>query len=484
MEGPGRESGWQRYLGGGAVSLLGGGAIAVPVYDIWDDATNLSWSITATLAENALFFLLAGALFYTGVWLVRSGWETDQVTSVARRTLLATVAVAFLIGWAVFLQLMVMDALKPYVIALNGIVVGAATSLAFSMASAQADVNEERADASRKRSQRLELLYRSANDLERATTRAEVYDIASKALGNAFPPPSYRIHVDGEAVVEEGRRAPADGPKETIPVGDRGRIELWGETVERDEILVMELFASHLDVTLQRIERESRLREERDILEFVNRTLQHDLMGDVSLIQARLRMLDRNVTFHEDSHDEHLQLALDRTTEMDEFVQTMRTYMQSVLNENHALEPRPLGPVIEEHVASFRSAHPEVSVRCSDVPEVAVQADDLIDRVFDNLLTNAIDHNDAPSPQITIEAERREDLVTVRVADNGPGIPPARKSSVFEKGEHGIKSDGTGFGLYLVRDVVESYGGDIRVRDNDPQGTVFEFDLPVASAAR
>jgi signal transduction histidine kinase len=125
-----------------------------------------------------------------------------------------------------------------------------------------------------------------------------------------------------------------------------------------------------------------------------------------------------------------------------------------------------------------------VSVQCGDVPEVAVEADDLLDRVFDNLLTNAVDHNDAPNPEVTVEAERRADVVTVRIVDNGPGIAPERRDSIFEKNERGVESDGTGFGLYLVRDVVESYGGDVRVRDNDPRGTVFEFDLPVASADR
>lgn len=484
MDGTGRGNRWRRYLAGGAVCLLGGGALAVPVYDIWDDATNLSWGITATLVENALFFLLAGTLLYGGVWLVRSAWETDQVTLVAKRTLLATLAVTSLIGWAVFLQLIVMGAIKPYVIALDGIVVGTATSLALSIASTRADVNEDRADARRKRSERLELLYRSAKDLERATSHEEAFEVVSETFGDAFSAPSYRVSVDGETVVDERRPAPTDGPRESVPIGGRGRIELWDGSVKRDEILVVELFASHLDETLQRIERESRLREERDILEFVNRTLRHDLMGDVSLLQARLRMLDRNVTFHDDRHAEHLQVALDRTAEMDEFVGTMRTYMKSVLNEDHTLEATPLGPVVEEHVGSVRAAHPEVSVRCGDIPEVAVEADDLLDRVFDNLLTNAVDHNDAPDPEVTVRAERREEVVTVRIADNGPGIPPERHDSIFEKGERGVESDGSGFGLYLVNDVVDSYGGDIRVRDNEPRGTVFEFDLPVASAAK
>lgn len=484
MNGPDGRSRFRRYLAGGAVSLLGGGMLAVPAYDIWDDATNLSWSLPSTLAENALFLLLAVALLSSGVWLVVSDWETEHVTLVAKRTLLATVAVSFLIGWAVALQLLVMDAIKPYIIALDGILVGTVTSLALSIAATRADLREEEATEARERNERLQLLYDAANDLERATSHEEVYDIVSDVLDASFSNPSYRVRVDGELVVDERRPTVADEPAETASIGGRGEIQLWNTTIDHDAMLALELFGSYLDESIQRIDRESRLREERDILEFVNRTLRHDLMGDVSLIQARLRMLDRNVTFHDDSHAEHLRIALDRTEEIDEFVRTMRTYMESVLNDDHTLEAVPLGPVLEEHVDALAAAHPEATTQCGEIPEVAVEADDLLDRVFDNLLTNALEHNDSPTPEVAVEAELRDDVVTIRIADNGPGISADRRESIFEKGERGTESDGTGFGLYLVKDVVESYGGEIRLRDNDPRGTVFELDLPVASESR
>lgn len=481
MSGVGHRERIRRYSAGGAVSLLGGGLLAVPAYDIWDDATNLSWSMVTTLAENAPFLLLAAVFLASGVWLIRNDWETARVTQVARRTLLATVVVGFLMGWAVYLQLIVMEGTKPYVIALDGVVVGAATSLALSVASTRADVHEREAAAATEQTERLEFLYDAANELESAQSHEDAYGIVADAFRAAFPNPSYRIRVDGEVVLDERRPTGPEEPTETIAIGERGAIELWDGVADHGTMLAVELFASHLDKAIQRIEREARLREERDILEFVNRTLRHDLVGDISLVQARLRMLDRKVTFHDDSHAEHLRVALDRTTQMDEFVQTMRTYMESVMNEDHSLEAVDLGPILEEHVESFRAAYPDLSVECGDVPAVAVEADDLLDRVFDNLLTNAVEHNDSPAPMVTVEVELHEEVVTVRIADNGPGISDDRRESIFEKGERGSGSDGDGFGLYLVKDVVESYGGAIRVSDNDPHGTVFELDLPLAN---
>ena len=69
----------------------------------------------------------------------------------------------------------------------------------------------------------------------------------------------------------------------------------------------------------------------------------------------------------------------------------------------------------------------------------------------------------------------------MRVGDDGPGIPDDRKTAVFGKGEKGPGSDGTGLGLYLVRTLVVSYGGEIRVEDNDPRGSVFLVELPTVS---
>jgi signal transduction histidine kinase len=67
--------------------------------------------------------------------------------------------------------------------------------------------------------------------------------------------------------------------------------------------------------------------------------------------------------------------------------------------------------------------------------------------------------------------------VTVRIADNGPGVPDERKESVFGKGEKGLESDGTGIGTYLVKTLVSRYSGTVWVEDNEPRGAVFVVEL-------
>ncbi|ERH06789.1 MAG: histidine kinase-, DNA gyrase B-, and HSP90-like ATPase [Halonotius sp. J07HN4] len=69
------------------------------------------------------------------------------------------------------------------------------------------------------------------------------------------------------------------------------------------------------------------------------------------------------------------------------------------------------------------------------------------------------------------------DTVTVRVADNGPGVPDDERAEIFGKGETGLDSAGTGLGLYLVKTLVSAYDGSVTVRDNDPEGAVFVVTL-------
>ena len=69
------------------------------------------------------------------------------------------------------------------------------------------------------------------------------------------------------------------------------------------------------------------------------------------------------------------------------------------------------------------------------------------------------------------------DRVTVRIADNGPGVRDEIKEEIFGKGQKGLESAGTGIGLYLVRTLLDAYGGAVWVEDNQPEGAVFVVEL-------
>jgi signal transduction histidine kinase len=150
-------------------------------------------------------------------------------------------------------------------------------------------------------------------------------------------------------------------------------------------------------------------------------------------------------------------------------------------------DPEPVGlrAVLEAEIDGVRSNYSEAALTVDGtIPDVRVRADELLESVFRNLLSNAIQHNDTQVPEVTVSVSITDDTAEIRIADNGPGIPDDRKETVFGKGEKGLDSDGTGIGLYLVNTLVEQYGGAVRIDDATPRGTVVTVELRTASSGR
>lgn len=102
-----------------------------------------------------------------------------------------------------------------------------------------------------------------------------------------------------------------------------------------------------------------------------------------------------------------------------------------------------------------------------------------IDRVLDNLLQNAVRHA-AAGGAITIGLSRRGSVVSVRVRDDGAGVPVSDRSTIFVRGERGSRpaGPGSGLGLAIAREIAESYGGTLTL-DPVGDGACFRLSLPV-----
>ena len=101
--------------------------------------------------------------------------------------------------------------------------------------------------------------------------------------------------------------------------------------------------------------------------------------------------------------------------------------------------------------------------------------------ILHNLISNAYKYHDygKDNPEINIIAEIKPDKVTIRVEDNGQGISDEHIHRIFEMFYRGTTTaEGSGLGLFIVRETIEKIGGKIHVESTSGKGTTFILELP------
>ena len=133
--------------------------------------------------------------------------------------------------------------------------------------------------------------------------------------------------------------------------------------------------------------------------------------------------------------------------------------------------------------------------RTEEAPELLLEAadGDRLEQVLTNLLDNAMRHTPSGAG-IRLCASRIEgakvDLIEIKVADEGQGIPRRDLPYIFDrfyKADKARKREvtgGTGLGLAIVKNLVEAHGGKIRAESVEGEGTTFTLTLPVAASRK
>jgi len=215
----------------------------------------------------------------------------------------------------------------------------------------------------------------------------------------------------------------------------------------------------------------NQLEEKTEQLEALNRVVRHDIRNDMAVVLGWAETLRDHV-------DEDGEAALERVIQSSENVvdltNSARDFVESLAgNRTAELKPINIRDQINAELTTVQEAHSDANFEIvGELPQVTVQANEMLSSVFRNLLGNAVRHNDKQTPEITITGCLDSDTVQIRVADNGPGIPDDQKEQIFGKGEKGIDSPGSGIGLYLVHTLMNQFDGAVWVEDNDPTGSV------------
>ncbi len=193
----------------------------------------------------------------------------------------------------------------------------------------------------------------------------------------------------------------------------------------------------------------------------------HDLRTPLTRLRLALAMIPKT--------DEMRQDVAEMTADVEEMERMIGGYLAFARGEGtEQAEPVNLCVVLEEVAAGARRAGARVELNVPPALTIPLRAD-AVKRAVTNLVDNARRH----ARRVTLGAETSGTRsVQVTVDDDGPGIPPGRRESVFRPFESGA-AGGTGLGLTIARDIVRAHGGDIVLEDSPLGGLRARIRLPV-----
>lgn len=211
--------------------------------------------------------------------------------------------------------------------------------------------------------------------------------------------------------------------------------------------------------------------------------ISHELKTPVSTVKVALEAIgNRSDSDPKDQTEAYLSMA---TAEIERLEDLIQRVMQQSLLENHRMEIRMeeigLKDLIEDVLGLLRHRIQEgqVAIDLDGFPaNISLQGDRmLLQGVIKNLVENSLKYTEGPV-NIRMEASQKANGCILRFSDQGPGIPEAYLSKVFEPffriptgNNHLVK--GYGLGLSYAKAVMEAHGGEINVYNNPDRGCTF-----------
>jgi signal transduction histidine kinase len=187
----------------------------------------------------------------------------------------------------------------------------------------------------------------------------------------------------------------------------------------------------------------------------------HDLRNPLQVAKGRTELA------LEDGNTEHLEPVIRAHERMEQLIEEMLTLAREGVSIDET-EDVDIGALAKRSWEMVAAKDASLSVESVGY---AVSADpERLQQLFENLFRNAVEHG---GDDVALTVGPLTDEAGFYVEDDGPGIPEDSREDVFEAG-YTTSSDGTGFGLAIVSEIVDAHGWEIRATDGSEGGARFE----------
>jgi signal transduction histidine kinase len=209
--------------------------------------------------------------------------------------------------------------------------------------------------------------------------------------------------------------------------------------------------------------------------EFAN-IASHDLRAPLNAVRGLLQLVELEENLGSEGRS-HISMAFKRLTSMDALLSDLLLYSK-VGRENHEYEVLDLASVVD--ACKQRVELPDTFVLFCDPASFKLPRFPLT-MVLTNLISNALKHHNKDSGRIEVKYKRLQAQHQISVIDDGPGIEKEDQKKIFERFTRLKKSKthGTGFGLALVKKVMDYYEGEVLIESDGQSGSRFTLLWPV-----
>jgi len=288
-----------------------------------------------------------------------------------------------------------------------------------------------------------------------ANNAAEVFDLTDEDHNETIDVllPDLRAALADDNIYRQETQGDAGSGRVFEPVGET-IVDHHG--VERGQVVVMR------DVT-ERHRREQRLDEFASVVS-------HDLRNPLNVASGYVDLAS------ETGETDHLDDAKDAFARMEQLIDDLLAISRA---EYEDIETSPVSLPRNADAAWVNVETGESTLQVDTDAHVRAN-ESRLQELFENLFRNAVQHNDRP---VTVRVGVQSDGFFL--ADDGRGIPAAKREEMFEAGTTTAK-DGTGFGLYIVQQIASAHGWTVTVEESADGGARFEFstgnEVPVTDA--
>ena len=220
----------------------------------------------------------------------------------------------------------------------------------------------------------------------------------------------------------------------------------------------------------------------------------HDMSNIIQNIISSLELYFSDPKALEQSKDaiKFLKVIEEQSSRGAELISNVRKLSKMDESETKT-KPIDASPILSDTINYVKRGYHNRNVRIHSVNQSAnmlIYANEFLTDIFENILINAIIHNENTIKEIRIKISEEENEITnflkIEFTDNGKGISDTRKNTIFQRDfNREIHTSGMGIGLSLVKEIVESYDGEIHVEDrvsgDYTKGANFILKFPLVS---